>query len=135
MKEPGAALDSIDARNGQPALTSVPRVADALLCGVLIGLLVGMIAFAAVLWLWVIPAMRDALGIDPCTSFHSLRHTHATWLLIAGVDPKTVSERLGHGSVATTLRLYAHVLPGRDAQAAEGFAAVARGMGDCDGGL
>lgn len=80
-------------------------------------------------------SMRDALGIDPCTSFHSLRHTHATWLLIAGVDPKTVSERLGHGSVATTLRLYAHVLPGRDSQAAEGFAAVARGMGDRDGGL
>lgn len=63
MKEPGAALDSIDARNGQSALTSVPRVADALLCGVLIGLLVGMIAFAAVLWLWVIPAMDGAVAM------------------------------------------------------------------------
>lgn len=80
-------------------------------------------------------AMRDSLGLTAGTSFHTLRHTHATWLLVSGVDPKTVSERLGHGSVATTLRLYAHVLPGRDAQAAEGFAAVARGMaGAGDGG-
>jgi len=63
MKEPGAALDSIDARNGQSALASVPRVSDALLCGVLIGLLVGMIAFAAVLWLWVIPAMDGAVAM------------------------------------------------------------------------
>lgn len=62
MKEPGAALDSIGTRNGQTALTSVPRVSDALLCGVLIGLLVGMIAFAAVLWLWVIPVMDGAVA-------------------------------------------------------------------------
>lgn len=56
-------MDSIDARNGQSALASVPRVSDALLCGVLIGLLVGMIAFAAVLWLWVIPAMDGAVAM------------------------------------------------------------------------
>jgi len=79
-------------------------------------------------------AMRDSLGLTEGTSFHTLRHTHATWLLVSGVDPKTVSERLGHGSVATTLRLYSHVLPGRDAQAAEGFAAVARGMGGAGDG-
>lgn len=74
MKEPGAALDSIGTRNGQSALTSVPRVTDdevarhedltaTLLCGVLIGLLVGMVAFAAVLWLWVIPAMDGAVAM------------------------------------------------------------------------
>lgn len=78
--------------------------------------------------------MRDSLGLTRGTSFHTLRHTHATWLLVSGVDPKTVSERLGHGSVATTLKLYAHVLPGRDAQAAEGFAAVARAMKGADDG-
>lgn len=54
-------------------------------------------------------------------TFHDLRHTHATWLLTHGVDLKTVSERLGHADEATTLRIYAHVLPGRDAYAASIF--------------
>ncbi|WP_417896930.1 tyrosine-type recombinase/integrase, partial [Bacillus thuringiensis] len=27
---------------------------------------------------------------------HNLRHTHATILLKQGVNPKTISERLGH---------------------------------------
>lgn len=53
--------------------------------------------------------------------FHDLRHTHATWLLTHGVDLKTVSERLGHADEATTLRIYAHVLQGRDAYAASVF--------------
>lgn len=68
-------------------------------------------------------------GIPPEVTFHSLRHTHGTWLLMQGVDPKTVSERLGHADVATTLRIYAHVMPGRDAQAAEEFSRIARGLG------
>ena len=54
-------------------------------------------------------------------TFHDWRHTHATWLLTHGVDLKTVSERLGHADEATTLRIYAHVLPGRDAYAASIF--------------
>ena len=58
-------------------------------------------------------------------TFHDLRHTHATWLLTHGVDLKTVSERLGHADEATTLRIYAHVLPGRDAYAASIFAQAA----------
>ena len=41
--------------------------------------------------------------------FHSLRHTHATQLLIAGVHPKDVQERLGHATVAMTLDVYSHV--------------------------
>ena len=40
---------------------------------------------------------------------HGPRHTHATLLLEAGVDVKTVSERLGHDTVQTTLELYGHV--------------------------
>lgn len=60
----------------------------------------------------------DEAGIDR-VKFHSLRHTHASLLLAAGVDVKTVSERLGHSSPTTTLRIYAHVMPGRDADAAQ----------------
>ena len=54
-------------------------------------------------------------------TFHGLRHTHATWCLANGVDLKTLSERLGHADEATTLRIYAHVMPGRDTAAAAAF--------------
>jgi len=43
--------------------------------------------------------------------FHDLRHTAATLMLLAGVHPKVVSERLGHATVAMTLDTYSHVLP------------------------
>jgi integrase len=50
---------------------------------------------------------------------HDLRHTHATHLLAAGIHPKVAQERLGHSSIAITLDLYSHVMPGMQAQAAE----------------
>ena len=49
---------------------------------------------------------------------HDLRHTHASLALKAGVPVKVVSERLGHESPAFTLKQYAHVLPGMQAEAA-----------------
>ena len=73
--------------------------------------------------------MRRGLGLPEGTSFHTLRHTHATMLLASGADMRTVQERLGHANVATTLGLYAHVLPGRDMAAAEAFEAVSTGFG------
>ena len=36
-----------------------------------------------------------------------------------GVNPKVVSERLGHAKVATTLDIYSHVLPSMQEQAAQ----------------
>ena len=48
------------------------------------------------------------IGI-PETRFHDLRHTYATLALQQGVDVKTVSENLGHATVAFTLDVYAHV--------------------------
>ena len=42
--------------------------------------------------------------------FHDIRHTHATILLYLGVDIKTISERLGHADIQTTLNVYADVL-------------------------
>jgi len=49
---------------------------------------------------------------------HDLRHTHATIAVKAGVPVKVISERLGHESPAFTLKQYAHVLPGIQAEAA-----------------
>jgi len=52
---------------------------------------------------------------------HDLRHAHATILLQQGVHPKIVQERLGHSTVATTLDIYSHVLPGLQEAAARRF--------------
>jgi integrase len=57
----------------------------------------------------------------PAIRLHDLRHTHASLLLKSGVNPKVVSERLGHSSVAFTLDTYAHVMPGMQPEAAEAF--------------
>ena len=48
----------------------------------------------------------------PHLTLHGLRHAHATLLLEAGINVKVVSERLGHTSIAITLDIYSHVLPG-----------------------
>ena len=57
----------------------------------------------------------------PRIRLHDLRHTHATTLLQQNVHPKVVSERLGHSSVAFTMTVYQHVMPGLQAQAASTF--------------
>lgn len=69
--------------------------------------------------------LARTIGLPEGTTFHALRHTHATYLIHMGVDMRTVQERLGHADVSTTLRLYAHMLPGRDRDAAEAFERVA----------
>ena len=53
----------------------------------------------------------------PMIRFHDLRHTCAT-LLSKNVNPKIVSEMLGHASIAITLDTYSHVLPNMRDQAA-----------------
>jgi integrase len=47
----------------------------------------------------------------PTIRFHDLRHTCATLLLSSNVNPKIVSELLGHVTIAITLDTYSHVLP------------------------
>lgn len=57
-------------------------------------------------------------GIEGIT-LHTFRHTHASLLIFAGVDIKTVSRRLGHENIRITLQTYGHLLPGQDERAAE----------------
>jgi integrase len=45
----------------------------------------------------------------PRIRFHDFRHAAAALLLARGVNPKIVSERLGHSSTKITLDVYAHV--------------------------
>lgn len=55
----------------------------------------------------------------PRIPLHGLRHTYATLALSSGVNPRIVSGRLGHSTVALTLDIYSHVLPQADQEAAD----------------
>jgi integrase len=59
----------------------------------------------------------NKLGL-PKITFHSLRHSHASALIAAGIDVVTVSRRLGHASPALTLSTYSHLFTNTDDQAA-----------------
>jgi integrase len=61
------------------------------------------------------PLLQRA-GLPPMT-FHQLRHTAATILLLKNVNPKVVSEMLGHGNIAITFDTYSHVLPNMQSSA------------------
>jgi len=58
---------------------------------------------------------------------HGLRHTSATLLLKAGVQPHVVQKRLGHAKVEMTLNVYSHVLPSMQSEAAERLAKLLHG--------
>jgi integrase len=62
----------------------------------------------------------------PNIRFHDLRHTCATLLLSQNVNPKIVSEMLGHSSIAITLDTYSHVLPSMQDGAARALQDVLR---------
>ena len=55
----------------------------------------------------------------PDIRFHDLRHTAASLMLLKGIHPKVVQERLGHSDIGITLNLYSHVLPGMQEDASE----------------
>jgi hypothetical protein len=61
------------------------------------------------------------ISVTPSSRPTTLRHTHATLLLRAGVPVKVVSERLGHANPAFTLTVYQHVIPGMQEEAATLF--------------
>jgi integrase len=62
-----------------------------------------------------------SLKLPKGASLHTLRHTHGSQLLAAGVPLTDVSKRLGHSNPQVTASIYAHVLPGHDDQAAEAW--------------
>jgi integrase len=55
----------------------------------------------------------------PAISLHALRHTHASQLIAAGMDPVAISRRLGHASPTITLNVYGHLFGNSDDRAAE----------------
>lgn len=69
--------------------------------------------------LWDLTAVRKRFKVclkraglpEDITFYAATRHTHATMLLVAKVNPKIVSERLGHSSIKLTMDTYTHVIP------------------------
>ena len=68
------------------------------------------------------PAVREA-GIKNF-SWHCLRHTFASRLVMAGVDLRTVQQLMGHKTIQMTIR-YAHLAPEHQMAAVERLCSVA----------
>lgn len=58
------------------------------------------------------PTTEEARGDMP--RVHDIRHSHASWMIAAGMEIFALSRRLGHESITTTMDRYSHLLP--DAQ-------------------
>ena len=50
---------------------------------------------------------------------HELRHSHVSHLIELGVSPLSISERLGHEDIKTTLNTYSHLYPNKQSEIAE----------------
>ena len=64
----------------------------------------------------------------PLVSFHGLRHSHVSALIASGVDPLTISRRIGHANVSTTTNVYGHLFKQTDTTAATAIEAVLKGQ-------
>jgi integrase len=67
--------------------------------------------------------LRTKAGL-PHIKLHGLRHFVATELLTAGIDLRTVSNRLGHARTSTTLDIYWAWGPAQDQAAAQHLDAI-----------
>jgi len=63
----------------------------------------------------------------PKVSFHGLRHSHVSALVASKIDPLTISRRIGHSNVSTTMNVYSHMFKETDTTAAEAIEAALKG--------
>lgn len=68
--------------------------------------------------------LRKRAGLGSTVRLHDLRHAAASHLLANGVDAVAVAARLGHADPRTTLKIYGHVIEGRDAHSADVLSAA-----------
>jgi integrase len=55
----------------------------------------------------LVAGARDPMGV----TFHTLRHSFASWLVMAGVDLWTVAQLLGHSGIKLVEQTYGHLSP------------------------
>jgi integrase len=70
-----------------------------------------------------------AAGLNPIT-MHECRHTYASTMVAAGIDPGEVMRRMGHSTIAMTLDRYTHGIKGNEADTAaklQAFIDLSRG--------
>jgi integrase len=72
--------------------------------------------------------LRARLGLDH-VRLHDLRHFVATMLIDGGIPIPTVSTRLGHSQMSTTLNIYTHAIPATDQAAAAYLGTLLAGPG------
>lgn len=75
-------------------------------------------------WLPAITGAQDrelykTSALTDVPRIHDLRHSHASWLLAAGLDLLTVQRRLGHESITTSADRYGHLMPAQQLAAAK----------------
>jgi integrase len=63
----------------------------------------------------------------PNVTFHGLRHSHVSAQIASGVDPLTISRRIGHANVSTTMNVYGHLFKQTDTTAAKAIEAALKG--------
>src|SRR5262249_22972169 len=51
-------------------------------------------------------------------TLHECRHTYASLMIDAGVNPKALSTYMGHANIGITLHRYGHLMPGNENEAA-----------------
>ncbi len=76
------------------------------------------------------PAARK-LGL-PFVCWRTLRTSHATWLVQAGADPKSVQGQMRHSRISTTMDIYAQIVPTSQRRALQQLTAFARGTGPAE---
>ena len=69
------------------------------------------------------PAARK-LGLS-FVNWRCLRTSHATWLVQAGADPKSVQGQMRHSRISTTMEIYAQIVPAAQRRALEQLAVFA----------
>ena len=57
----------------------------------------------------------------PYISMHGLRHTHTSLLAYLETDKMSISRRLGHSQLSTTLNIYTHLFEDTDSEIAQGL--------------
>jgi site-specific recombinase XerD len=70
------------------------------------------------------PAARR-LGLA-FVNWRCLRTSHATWLVQAGADPKSLQGQMRHSRVSTTMDIYAQIVPTAQRRALEQLAEFAK---------